>query len=88
MDQENNSEAIVLDTVPGNNINISIDKGIAKLLHPYQREGIQFMWEKCFGNIDKISESAGTGCILGHIMGLGMSHRWFFRYQLFYYRLN
>lgn len=74
MDQEN----IVLDNVPGSNVTISIDKGIAKLLYPYQKEGIEFMWRKCFGSVDEIRESAGTGCILGHIMGLGMCHRWFF----------
>lgn len=50
---------------------ISVDKKLVKKLKPHQAQGIKFMWDACFESIEKINESQGSGCILGHCMGLG-----------------
>jgi hypothetical protein len=33
---------------------IQVDVNIAKKLESYQKEGVQFMWDKCFESVEKI----------------------------------
>ncbi len=33
---------------------IQVDVNIAKKLESYQKEGVQFMWHKCFESVEKI----------------------------------
>ena len=50
---------------------IKIDKSF-KDLKEHQIEGVKFMWDRCFGNLEKIkNQDEGNGCILAHCMGLG-----------------
>lgn len=44
---------------------------IASKLKDHQKEGIQFMYESCYGDINTIDKNPGSGCILAHCMGLG-----------------
>lgn len=50
---------------------ISVDPQLVKWLKDYQREGVQFMYDVCFGGIDTMDQFLGSGCILAHCMGLG-----------------
>lgn len=50
---------------------ISVDTKLVKSLKDYQREGVQFMYDVCFGGIDTMDQFLGSGCILAHCMGLG-----------------
>lgn len=51
--------------------NITVDKNLSCVLLPHQIEGIQFMYNVCFGmNNNEAREH--KGCILSHFMGLGM----------------
>lgn len=47
---------------------VSIDERFMNWLKPHQIDGIQFMFDTCFGFIAQMNVS---GCILAHCMGLG-----------------
>lgn len=49
-----------------------VDKRLSLKLKPHQFDGVKFMWDACFESIEKSYRSNGSGCILGHCMGLGM----------------
>lgn len=51
-------------TLKTNTGEIAVDPEISKHLKSYQRDGIKFMFERCFQTRD-------SGCILAHHMGLG-----------------
>lgn len=44
---------------------------IAQKLKKHQVEGIEFMYQSCYGDINTIDKFPGSGCILAHCMGLG-----------------
>lgn len=44
---------------------------IANKLKNHQKEGVKFMYQCCYGDINKIDRHPGSGCILAHCMGLG-----------------
>ncbi|XP_072392281.1 uncharacterized protein XNP isoform X2 [Diabrotica undecimpunctata] len=50
---------------------LEVHKKIVKNLKPHQVSGIQFMYDACFESLERIKNSAGSGCILAHCMGLG-----------------
>lgn len=50
---------------------LCVDQGLTKKLKPHQVNGIKFMWDACFESLKQTQKSPGTGCILGHCMGLG-----------------
>ena len=55
---------------------VSVDKRLMTNLKAYQEEGVRFMWDACFGSVDKIAENdPGSGCILAHCMGLGKTRQ-------------
>lgn len=35
---------------------ISVDEQLVKELMPHQAKGVKFMWDACFGSVDKITE--------------------------------
>lgn len=50
---------------------LSVDTKLANKLKPHQASGIRFMWDACFESLERAKETAGSGCILAHCMGLG-----------------
>jgi transcriptional regulator ATRX len=50
---------------------IEVDRKLVKKLKPHQVNGIRFMWDACFESLERIEKGTGSGCILGHCMGLG-----------------
>lgn len=51
---------------------ISVACPLADKLKHHQRQGVQFLWEKCFGDLVDDRVNAGGG-LLAHSMGLGKS---------------
>lgn len=53
---------------------ITVDKNITNRLKDHQKEGVRFMWNSCYENVESLRKpGSGTGCILAHCMGLGKS---------------
>ena len=51
---------------------VSVDKSLVRDLKKHQFDGIKFMWDACYENVDMIQKgSKGSGCVLAHCMGLG-----------------
>lgn len=50
---------------------IEVHPKLVDKLKNHQKEGIQFMYDNCYGNVDDVKEDNGSGCILAHCMGLG-----------------
>lgn len=67
----NDKSNLHLDFDSARNEFISVDPKLVKSLKDYQREGVQFMYDVCFGGIDTMDQFLGSGCILAHCMGLG-----------------
>ncbi|KAL3943890.1 MAG: hypothetical protein SGBAC_002048 [Bacillariaceae sp.] len=70
---------VILTTHPHQN-SIQVAEGLAKILKPHQKEGVQFMFQNTFHDIafpkEKNTDESTTqvgGCILAHNMGLGKS---------------
>lgn len=55
---------------------VSVDKNLAQILKPHQRDGVNFMWRRCFGSVTNIckNDDLVRGCVLAHCMGLGQFH--------------
>lgn len=62
---------LLLDYDSKKNEKITVHPEITKLLKPHQKDGIKFMYDNCYGNVDQLDKSSGSGCILAHCMGLG-----------------
>ena len=63
---------LVLDYDPETNEElVTVNEKLVSNLKPHQREGVEFMWNKCFQSIEQSKKNKGSGCILGHCMGLG-----------------
>lgn len=55
---------------------VKVDPELGEKLHPYQRDGVEFLWKNCFSDFnysEKGDQSQIGGCILAHYMGLGKS---------------
>lgn len=64
--------AMYLDVTKSGEKRIRVNDYISKVLKPHQKEGLQFMWDKCFENIEMLEKGRqGSGCLLAHCMGLG-----------------
>ncbi|KAK3577102.1 hypothetical protein CHS0354_037134 [Potamilus streckersoni] len=50
---------------------IEMDRTLIRKLKPHQVEAVQFMWNCCVENVDRLKKEEGSGCILAHCMGLG-----------------
>jgi transcriptional regulator ATRX len=50
---------------------IEVDRKLVKKLKPHQVNGVKFMWNACFESLERMEKNDGSGCILGHCMGLG-----------------
>lgn len=63
----------ILDFDSNEKRSIIVHKEIIKHLKPHQLEGIKFMYDCCYGNVDFVEQNGGSGCLLAHHMGLGKS---------------
>lgn len=50
---------------------IKVDRRLVDVLKDHQKDGVKFMYDCCFGNMNQIDKFSGSGCILAHCMGLG-----------------
>lgn len=50
---------------------VTINEKLVRQLKPHQREGVEFMWRRCFQSVEHTKKSKGSECILAHCMGLG-----------------
>lgn len=50
---------------------VEVHPAIVKHLKPHQIDGVKFMYDSCYGGIEALKKSNGSGCILAHCMGLG-----------------
>ncbi|KAL3879997.1 hypothetical protein ACJMK2_032269 [Sinanodonta woodiana] len=50
---------------------IEMDRTLVRKLKPHQVEAVQFIWNCCVENVDRLKKEEGSGCILAHCMGLG-----------------
>ncbi|XP_050319322.1 transcriptional regulator ATRX-like [Bactrocera neohumeralis] len=50
---------------------IKVHPDIVKYLKQHQRDGVKFMYDSCYGGVEALKKSSGSGCILAHCMGLG-----------------
>lgn len=62
---------VLLDHHTKDDVKIVVHKNIVKHLKPHQIDGIRFMYDCCYGNVNTINKHVGSGCILAHCMGLG-----------------
>jgi len=63
---------LFLDVTKSGEKRVKVDDRIARILKPHQIDGVQFMWDSCFENIEMIAKNdEGSGCVLAHCMGLG-----------------
>uniref|UniRef100_A0A1I8PAA2 Transcriptional regulator ATRX n=1 Tax=Stomoxys calcitrans TaxID=35570 RepID=A0A1I8PAA2_STOCA len=62
---------LVLDYIKETKTFIKVHPGIVKYLKPHQFDGVRFMYDSCYGGVDSLKKSPGSGCILAHCMGLG-----------------
>lgn len=61
-----------LDIAKDGTKRLQIDPIIACVLKPHQIEGVQFMWDSVFENLDLVAkDDPGSGALLAHCMGLG-----------------
>ncbi|XP_054083864.1 transcriptional regulator ATRX homolog isoform X2 [Zeugodacus cucurbitae] len=65
---ENN---LILDYNEETKTFIKVHPDIVKYLKQHQRDGVKFMYETCYGGVEALKKSSGSGCILAHCMGLG-----------------
>ncbi|XP_023301758.2 transcriptional regulator ATRX-like isoform X2 [Lucilia cuprina] len=62
---------LILDYIKETKTFIKVHPGIVKNLKPHQFDGVRFMYDSCYGGVDALKKSPGSGCILAHCMGLG-----------------
>lgn len=69
-DLDKNKE-LILDYIKESKTFVKVHPGIVKQLKPHQFDGVRFMYDSCYGGVDSLKKSPGSGCILAHCMGLG-----------------
>lgn len=62
---------LIIDYSKKKNMQIIVHPKLVDNLKEHQKEGIQFMYDNCFGSVDEAKPDNGSGCILAHCMGLG-----------------
>ncbi|XP_075150194.1 uncharacterized protein LOC142224305 isoform X2 [Haematobia irritans] len=62
---------LILDYIKDTKTFIKVHPAIVKYLKPHQFDGVRFMYDSCYGGVDALKKSPGSGCILAHCMGLG-----------------
>uniref|UniRef100_A0A1A9V9H3 Transcriptional regulator ATRX n=1 Tax=Glossina austeni TaxID=7395 RepID=A0A1A9V9H3_GLOAU len=62
---------LVLDYIKDTKTFIKVHPQIVRYLKSHQCDGLRFMYDSCYGGVDSLKKSAGSGCILAHCMGLG-----------------
>ncbi|XP_053957323.1 transcriptional regulator ATRX-like isoform X1 [Anastrepha ludens] len=62
---------LILDYNEESKTFIKVHPDIVKYLKQHQRDGVKFMYDSCYGGVEALKKSAGSGCILAHCMGLG-----------------
>lgn len=62
---------LILDYIKETETFIKVHPGIVKYLKPHQFDGVRFMYDSCYGGVETLKKSPGSGCILAHCMGLG-----------------
>lgn len=65
------NKELILDYIKETKTFIKVHPGIVKYLKPHQFDGVRFMYDSCYGGVDALKKSPGSGCILAHCMGLG-----------------
>lgn len=70
-EDEDSGQEVILDYDSKKGKNIVVHKDIVKQLKPHQVDGIKFMYDCCYGSVDTLKRTRGSGCILAHCMGLG-----------------
>lgn len=72
-DDFNDIEPVILGTDTKRNEDIIVHPKIAQKLFPHQIDGIKFMFERCYNdlNVKRKYSRQDHGCILAHCMGLG-----------------
>lgn len=68
---ERSDSELILDYNSQTKTFIKVHPGLVKQLKPHQVEGVRFMYDSCYGGVDTVKKSSGSGCILAHCMGLG-----------------
>ena len=73
MIQSPENENLILDFDPVTKERVQVHPKLVKNMKSHQREGVRFMFDACIESIRwKDQEGVvGSGCILGHSMGLG-----------------
>lgn len=73
VDDDNSVEPVILGRHIKRNENIAIHPKIVKTLLPHQVEGIRFMFDRCYNDLNTVRKTnrQDHGCILAHCMGLG-----------------
>ena len=66
------SDDILLDYDEKSSEQIKIHPRIAEKLMPHQIEGIKHMYDCCYASIQHVRDKYASGCILSHMMGLGI----------------
>jgi len=70
--QKGQTTGLFLDVTKNGEKRVRVDDCITKVLKPHQIDGLRFMWDSCFENIEMIAKKEeGSGCVLAHCMGLG-----------------
>ncbi|XP_059618266.1 transcriptional regulator ATRX-like isoform X2 [Phlebotomus argentipes] len=62
---------IVLDYNSKTKQFVSVHPDVVKYLKPHQIDGVKFMYDQVYGDVNLIHQYDGSGCILAHCMGLG-----------------
>uniref|UniRef100_A0A1A9W059 Repressor of RNA polymerase III transcription MAF1 homolog n=1 Tax=Glossina brevipalpis TaxID=37001 RepID=A0A1A9W059_9MUSC len=62
---------LILDYIKDTKTFIKVHPQIVRYLKSHQCDGLRFMYDSCYGGVDSLKKSAGSGCILAHCMGLG-----------------
>lgn len=71
IEDDESVKEVILDYDSKKGKNIVVHKDIVKHLKPHQIDGIEFMYDCCYGSVDTLKKLSGSGCILAHCMGLG-----------------
>ncbi|CAG0882739.1 unnamed protein product [Darwinula stevensoni] len=67
------NDDLILDFDQETKERVQVHPMLAQKMKPHQREGIRFMFDACIESVRRKNQEGvlGSGCILGHSMGLG-----------------